>query len=197
MPQADIRVMTGRVRRAVEGVGAPIVLTDDEIKDLIADSCADIILYSGNGIFGKDLLITLRGVNNEAEEYATTDELTLPEQSVVGAQAALTHFFYTFSNAKMTEKIADEAQSWEYGLSATLLRDQLALLVANRDRAIEVITNAGAWLAEGYESFLAARDLYTSRMVEPWVHTINASGYQGGQDYFLGEGAHQGFGGYG
>jgi hypothetical protein len=183
MAQTDVRVMTGRVRRAVEGVGTPEVLTDDEIKDLIADALADIVLYSGADVFGKTLIVTSRGVNGEPEEYATSDELTLAEQSVVAAQAALTHFFYTFVNLKVQEKIADEGQSWEYTLSATLLRDQLAFLVANRDRALEQVTAAGTWPAEGYESFLAVRDQYTSRLVEPWVHSLTAGG---GQDYRFG-----------
>lgn len=168
MAQTDIRVMTGRVRRAVEGVGATAVLTDDEIKDLIADALADIILYTGS-VFGKLLLITSRGVNDEPEEYATSDELTLAEQSVVAAQAALTHFFYTFVNLKISERIGDEGQTWEYSLSATLLRDQLAFLIKSRDDALALVAAAGAAVLEGYESFLAIRDSYTSRVIEPWV----------------------------
>lgn len=176
--QTDIRVMTGRVRRAVEGVGTPASLTDDEIKDLIADALADIVLYSGAGVFGKTLIVTDRGVNDEPTEYATSDELTLAEQSVVAAQAALTYFFYSFVNLKVHEKIADEGQSWEYTLSATLLRDQLAYLIKNRDNALEQVTAAGNAVLEGYESFLAVRDAYTSRLVEPWVHAIGVGGQQ-------------------
>lgn len=194
MPVTDVRIMTNRVRRAVEGVGAPVVLTADEIKDLIADALADIVLYSGADIFGKSLLVTGRGVNNEPDEYATSDELTVPETSVVAAQAALTYFFYAFSNLKVSEKIADEAQNWEYALSATLLKDQLALLIANRDRALDQITAAGLWAAEGYESFLAARDLYTSYLVEPWVHGLNTG--QPGFQITVQDQDHR-FGGYG
>lgn len=178
MAETDIRVMTGRVRRAVEGVGTPAGLTDDELKDLIADALADIVLYSGAGVFGKELLVTDRGVNGEPEEYATSEELTLAEQSVVAAQAALTYFFYAFANMKTSERIADEAQSWEYTLSASLLKDQLALLIANRDRALEQVTASNTWPVEGYESFLAARDLYTSVLVEPWVYGIGVGGGQ-------------------
>lgn len=183
MPQTDIRIMTSRVRRAVEGVGEPPVLTDDQIKDMIADALADILLYSGGGgIFGKgELIVVSRGVGGEPEEYATTDELTLPEQSVVAAQAALTRFYYTFANLKVQEKISDEGQSWEYARSATLLRDQLAHLIAERDRALEQVTASG-WVAESYESFLAVRDQYTSLLIEPWV---NATGV-GGQDFRFG-----------
>lgn len=178
--QTDIRMLIGRVRRAVEGVGTAAVLTDDEVKDLIADAMADIILYSGNGVFGKELVVTARGVNNEPIEYATSDALTLAEQSVVAAQAALTHFFYTFVNLKVSERISDEGQTWEYSLSATLLRDQLKYLIDNRDRALEQVAPIGL---DGYESFLAVRDAYTSRLVEPWVQ---ASIGAGGQDYRFG-----------
>lgn len=177
MAVSDIRIMTGRVRRAVEGVGATAVLTDDEIKNLIADALADIVLYTGS-VFGKTLMVTSRGVNNEPEEYATSDELTLAEQSVVAAQAALTHFFYSFVNLKVSEKIADEAQTWEYSLSATLLKDQLAFLIKSRDTALELVNVGGA--LDSYESFLSVRDSYTSRLVEPWVvGNIGA----GGQSY--------------
>jgi hypothetical protein len=182
MAQTDVRAMIGRVRRAVEGVGVPAVLSDDEIKDVVADALADIVLYSGADIFGKSLVITDRGVNGEPVEYATSDELTLPEQSVVAAQAALTHFFYTFVNLKVHERIGDEAQSWEYALSPTLLHDQLAYLISNRDRALAQVTAAGDWPAEGYESFLAIRDQYTSLLVEPWVQALGI----GGQDYRFG-----------
>lgn len=175
MAETDIRVMTGRVRRAVEGVGAAAVLTDDEIKDLIADALADIVLYTGS-VFGKQLLVTGRGVNNEPVEYATSDELSLAEQSVVAAQAALTHFFYAFVNTKISERIGDEGQTWEYSLSATLLRDQLAFLIKSRDKALELV-NVGAAL-DAYESFLAVRDSYTSRAIEPWIQGGSGAGQE-------------------
>jgi hypothetical protein len=43
----------------VEGIGAPEKFTDDDINFLIADSIADVILYTG-GMFGKELLVTAR-----------------------------------------------------------------------------------------------------------------------------------------
>ena len=55
----DIRVMVPRVRRALEGAGAPPVLTDDAIKDLTADAIAEVILYTG-GVFGHELVVTDR-----------------------------------------------------------------------------------------------------------------------------------------
>src|SRR5688500_9923087 len=132
----DIRVLVPRVRRRLEGAGAPEVLTDDAIKDLVADALSSILLYSGS-IFGKTLDVAERDANNVPTEYTTSDELTLQEGAVVAAQAALDHFFFTFASLKTSERIADEAGSWEYARSATLLKDQLALLVKERDRALD------------------------------------------------------------
>lgn len=183
MAVTDIRVMIPRVRRAVEGVGAPVVLTYDEIKDLIADALSDILLYTGS-IFGHELVVTQRDVNNWPTEYATSDELTLAEQSVVAAQAALSHFFFTFANVKVSERISDEGQTWEYTMSASLIRDWLKHLIGERDRALQQVIAAGLTL-EVYESFLAVRDVATSRVIEPWIEGVSAAG---GQDYRFGGG---------
>ena len=111
--------MVPRVRRALEGAGAPEVLSEDAVNDLTADAIAEVILYTG-GVFGKQLLVTSddQGV---PDEYATNEALTLREQAVIATQAALNYFFQKFSAMNTTESIADEAQTWEYTLSANLL----------------------------------------------------------------------------
>jgi len=138
----DIRVMVPRVRRALEGAGAPEVLSEDAVNDLTADAIAEVILYTG-GVFGKQLLVTGddQGV---PDEYATNEALTLREQAVIATQAALNYFFQKFSAMKTTERIADEAQTWEYTLSANLLNEQLKLLIGERDRALEAMERDGA-----------------------------------------------------
>jgi hypothetical protein len=137
----DIRVLIPRVRRAVEGVGAPEDLSDDEIKDLVADSIADVILYTG-GMFGKDLLVTERDdTTHSPVEYATSEPLTLPEGSMIAAQAALTAVYTQLHELKVQETIRDEGQEWSYSLSATLLRDRIKQLQDARDRALEVIAS--------------------------------------------------------
>ena len=164
----DIRVMVPRVGRALEGAGAPPVLTGDAIKDLTADAIAEVILYTG-GVFGHELVVTDRDdATNAPTEYATDPELTLSEQSVIATQAALNYFFHEFSGMKVSERIADEAQSWEYSLSANLLVQQLKLLISERDKALAILEAEGAPL-DAYESFLAVRDAHVSQMVEPWV----------------------------
>ena len=130
------------MRRALEGAGAPEVLSEDAVNDLTADAIAEVILYTG-GVFGKQLLVTGddQGV---PDEYATNEALTLREQAVIATQAALNYFFQKFSAMKTTERIADEAQTWEYTLSANLLNEQLKLLIGERDRALEAMERDGA-----------------------------------------------------
>ena len=125
------------MRRALEGAGAPEVLSEDAVNDLTADAIAEVILYTG-GVFGKQLLVTGddQGV---PDEYATNEALTLREQAVIATQAALNYFFQKFSAMKTTERIADEAQTWEYTLSANLLNEQLKLLIGERDRALQAL----------------------------------------------------------
>src|SRR3954470_158368 len=70
--ETDTRVLIPRVRRSVEGLGAPEKFPDDDIIFLIADSIADVILYTG-GTFPKQLLVTDRdGTTNTPTEYATS-----------------------------------------------------------------------------------------------------------------------------
>lgn len=175
--QTDIRVMIPRVRRAVQGVSGDSVLTDEQMRDLIADAIAEIILYT-DSVFGKTLDVTeTEGSPPYPLEYATSDELTLAEQSVVAAQATLDHFFHQFVNTRTSEVIADEAQRWEYGKSAQLLRDQFALLIRLRDEALEQIRDEG-YPIDRYSSFLEVRDSHTSQLVEPWVRGYLSSGQE-------------------
>lgn len=167
--------MVPRIRRAVEGVGAPATLTDEELRDLTADALAAVILYTGSA-FGKDLVVTSYTGASVPEEYATSEALTLPEQTVVASQAALDHFFRQFSDAKVSETIADEAQNWSYQLSSTLIKDRLAQLMAERDRALEALMEAGTNGLDAYSSFLAVRDLQTTMAVEPWLDGLQSVG---------------------
>lgn len=137
----DIRVLVPRVRRAVEGTGAPTSLSDDDVKDLVADAIADVILYTG-GVFGKDLLVTARDDATHApSEYATSEPLTLPEGSVIAAQAALTAVYTQLHGLKVQETIRDEGQEWSYSLSASLLRDRVKQLQDARDRALQAVAD--------------------------------------------------------
>lgn len=176
----DIRTMVPRVRRAIEGVGSTPTLSDGNVKDLVADALADVVLYSG-GLFGAELLVTA-DENGIPTEYATSEALTLPQQGVVAIQAALNFFFFRFVDAKTSERIADEAQSWEWTKSANLVRDQLKYLIEQRDKALEQVADEGAPL-DAYESFLAVRDESIAAWIEPWAA---GSGGSGQEDYRFG-----------
>jgi hypothetical protein len=146
-PAEDIRVLVPRVRRAVEGIGAAEQLSDDDMKDLVADAIADVILYTG-GVFGKDLLVIDRDATTGVPlEYATSEPLTLPEGSVIAAQAALTAVYTQLGNIKVSETIRDEGAEWSYTLSATLLRDRIAQLQSARDLALEALASHSSSVA--------------------------------------------------
>lgn len=174
MAETNIRVLVPRVRRALEGpasVPAPFglgSLTDDEVRDVVADAMSDVILYNGS-LFGKDLVIAERDENSIPTEYTTSDELTLPEGSVIAAQAALDYFVRSWSTLKTMESIADEAQTWEWQRSAQLLTAALKQLVADRDRALAAIAADEGIGTDSYTSFLSIRDRHVSAMIEPWT----------------------------
>ena len=162
--ETDIRVLVPRVRRALD-VDATR-LADDDAKDLVADAIADVILYSG-GLFGKDLIITERDDAGVPSEYATSDELTLPEGSLISAQAALNWFFHRFNEASVSEKIGDESVTWERQRSATLLKAQFDLLTKQRDDAIAILTAEGAPL-DSFQRFCATRDPFMAEQLATW-----------------------------
>lgn len=175
---SDVRVLVPRIRRAVEGAGAPPVLSDDALKDVAADAIASVILYSGS-VFGKQLLVThTDDATGAPDEYATSAPLTLEEGVVIAAQAALDFFFHRFAELKVSESIADEAQTWDYTLSANLIRDQLKMLVDQRDKALEAVKGLLGPMYDRYASFVATRDRHTSVMIEPWVHMSGVDGQE-------------------
>lgn len=175
MAETDIRYLIPRVQRALGPHAA--ALSADAVKDIVADAISDIILYSG-GTFPKQIVVTDR-LNGSPSEYATSDELTLPESSVVAAQAALNYFFTVWAEQKVSERIADERTSWEWARSANLLVEQLKQLRANRDAALELINAELNGALDTYISFLAVRDQVTSLAIEQYA----TAGGVGGQNY--------------
>jgi hypothetical protein len=172
----DVRELIPRVRRAVEGVAGPETLTDDQVKDLTADAIAEIILYT-RGAFPHTLLVT-DTANGAPTEYEVDPALSLPEETVVADQAALNHFFHAFQKALTSERIADEAHSWEWTRSAQLMTELWKQLVRERDQALEILTDEYGAALDAYASFLAVRDSYTAALIEPWT----AGGALAGQE---------------
>lgn len=171
----DVRVLTPRVRRAIDGPQASssaavsASLTDDQVKDLIADACADILLYM-RGLFGHSLQVTATDPTYGAPtEFITDTPLAPEEQTVIVAQAALNYFFHEFKLLKVSQTIQNEVQQWSYDLSPNLLVAQLKLLQDTRDRALEALTDVRNIGVDTFRSFLAVRDQTTSMAIEPYV----------------------------
>lgn len=167
--------MIPRVRRALEGpvaVASGIVdggLTDDQVKNCIADAIAAVIFYTG-GVFGVGLEVTERDEAYLAPtEYRTTAELDVPSQTVIAVQASLDYFTHQFAGAKTSETIQNEFMSWDWDVNGPLLRDQLKGLQAMRDDALERIRERGNIGVDTYASFLAAQDVKVALAVEPYT----------------------------
>lgn len=171
----DVKVLIPRVRRALDGPAATApdapsnTYTDEELKSLIADAIGEIIFFTG-GAFPHTL-----NVADRDETYSSPTEWTVDpplgeaQASVVAAQAALNTFFFSLRDLKMSETISDEGQSWDYTLSATLVRDQMQYLIALRDRALEQIKAEQAVYLDAYVSYVHERDILASAYVEPFI----------------------------
>lgn len=170
MAGQEIAEFVPRVRRALEG---PVPLTsgglsDGQIVALTADAIADVILFT-SGQWNHKLVATHRDEDtNVPDEWEVDPGLELEEESMVAAQAALTYYFHVFKDMKVSERTRNEGQEWEYALSANVVRDQIAALKEQRDRAIEALLANHPVLAR-YASFLEVRDRVASVYLEPWV----------------------------
>lgn len=170
----DVRDLTPRVRRAIDGPTADsetaesATLSDDQVKDLSADAIANVIFYSG-GAWAYMLTVTdTDGATGFPSEYDVSPDLDLVNQTLVVSQAALDYFFHDFRDKKIQETISNEARNWTYQLSANLLLEQFKFLQRMRDQAIEQIVSENSALVS-YTSFLAVRDAWVSRVIEPYV----------------------------
>lgn len=179
----DVRVMIPRVKRAIYGPSASAAvaadtMTDDQATAWIADAVADIIFYSGgDGVFGHTLEVTARDTAYLAPiAWQTDTELTLPEQTVIIAQAAINFFIHVLDvTLKVKETIRDEGQEWSYEISANLLRDRLKELIAARDKALEQVTAQNPSL-DSWVSFLHERDGYAAALIEPFTDGARSLG---------------------
>jgi hypothetical protein len=171
MAAQDVRVIVPRVRRAVEGPAGipsgPDALTDDQALALAADCIADIILLT-EGRWEHTLAVAGTDQNTGLpSEWSVDPELTLPEQSVVAAQAAITYFFHQVRDLKTSETLTNEGQTWTYEISGALLRDQIKLLQQQRDAAIAALLSSHPVLAR-YASILEVRDRVGAAILEPF-----------------------------
>lgn len=174
----DVAELVPRVRRAIEGPVAetgPGALTEAALAAMAADAIADVILLT-SGSWPHTLEVTGRDAQDHPSEWAVDPGLSLPEESVIAAQAAITYFFHQVRNVRTSEQITNEGQTWSYSISANLLRDQIKLLQEQRDAALSSLLDANPVLAR-YASLLAARDSLGAALLEPWT----TDGLGGGQ----------------
>lgn len=162
-----LRGMVPRAGRALQGFN--VTLTDDQIAAALADAVAEVIFYAPG--WGKTLVATSRNAANVPTEFEVTPELTFPEQTVVIAQTALNHFFYLAEGGKIQEAITNEATSWSWQKSASVVADRWKALVKARDEALAVLLRSDDQAFETYVSFIAVRDACASAVIEPWVDT--------------------------
>jgi hypothetical protein len=173
----NIEVLIPRTRRAIDGplasgsAALSSSLSDPQVLSLIADSIADVIFYTS----GAWPYVLAGGEDVDGygapTSFTVEPDIPLEGQTVVVAQAALTYFFHRFSDAKVQETISNEAQTWQWAKSATLLTDYLKLLRDARDKALDLIALDTAGALDAYVSFIAVRDAQTSAIIEPYVET--------------------------
>lgn len=181
----DTRTLIPRTRRAIEGPesvsGSAAVaagnLSDDAVNAVVADAIAEVIFYSG-GLFGHNLEVTERDEDYKAPiAWIVDPEMTDAEVTVIIAQAALTYFFSWAKSMKVSERIADEGQEWEYQFSANVLTEQIKALRDARDKALEQLKREEAGLDQ-WVNLIEVRDRETMSIIEPWQTTAGLGGQE-------------------
>lgn len=167
MSQA-VAEFTPRVRRAIEGPipladGAPGRLTDGQVEALAADAIADIILQTA-GNWPRQLI---RVALPPDESWAIEPAIPEVEQRMIAMQSALNFFFFVFQNAKTSEAITNEGQSYEWTKSAQAMVEQMRTLKDERDKALAGLLAEFPIMAR-YASILAVRDYQHYALIERW-----------------------------
>lgn len=195
----DTRVLIPRLRRALDGPQAmssaspSSTLSDEQLNAIAADGIASIIFY-GNGLFGSTLEVAARDPQYMAPiAWRTDPALSEPQITAVVSQAALDYFYArlsTTAQGKTAETIKDEATEWSWEISPQAVVERLRQLRADREKAIEVLVEAGWENDTQWASFVATRDRWTSLLIEPWVEGPGVGGinYPGGLSDGLAEG---------
>jgi hypothetical protein len=183
----DLMVLVARTRRYIEGPYGPPegrpALTDGVVYTMVADALADIILFTGN-LFGHQLIVKTRdptvGYPTAWQTEAILDEW---EVTLITTQAALNYFFFLFRDLKISQAIANEGTSWEYSLSANVVRDYIAELQQRRDLAIQGLQKHHP-VIDRFASNIRVRDRATVTLLEWWdTNAPDAGGgLPGGQE---------------
>lgn len=172
MAAQDVAELVPRVRRAIEGPTPDGTVSDGTFLPTTADAVGDLILVTA-GTWPHKLLITDRsnGATGYPTEWAVDPGLDPEEEGLVAMQAALNYAVTWLRDMKVSERIQNEAQHWEWTKSATALRDWLKLVTDQRDRALEALEQTYPVMVR-VRSFLAVRDAQRWQVVqavEPWL----------------------------
>lgn len=186
----DLMVLVPWTRRACEGpFGAPgglPTLGDDQLYAMIADACAEMILFTGS-LFGHQLIVAARDPRGGfPTKWKTEVALDQWEGALLITQAALNYYFHVFRDMKTSQAIRNEGTEWEYTLSANVLRDYLATLKEQRDMAIAGLQKHHPIL-DKFASNIRVRDQATVAVLEWWAHdsgTGGGLGIPGGQEAY-------------
>lgn len=184
----DLRVLTPAARRAMEGPYGPAQnkppLTNEQVYQLVADACANVILFAGS-LFGHQLLVKSRDpLVGFPTEWRTDVELTVWEGAVIINQAALDYYLHLFRDLKTSETIQNEGTQWSYELSAGVIKNYLDTLRDNRDRALASLRLHHPVLDQ-YASNIRVRDQATVAVLEWWDTVspgLSGGGLPGGQE---------------
>lgn len=184
----DLRVLVPAARRAMEGPYGPPAgkpeLSTEQVYQIVADACANVILYSGT-LFGHELLVKARDpLAGFPTEWKTDMELSVWEGAVIVNQAALDYVFHLFRDFKTSETIQNEGTQWTYELSPGVIKNYLETLKDARDKAIAALRLHHPVLDQ-YASNIRVRDQATVAVIEWWDTVspgLTGGGLPGGQE---------------
>jgi hypothetical protein len=185
----DTRVLIPRLRRALDGPTAlssaspSATLSDEQLNAIAADAIGSMIFYS-QSVFGATLEVAARDpIYMAPVAWRTDPALDEPRITAVVSQAALDYFFARLSSTaagKTVETLKDEATEWSWEISPQAVVERLRQLRADRDKALEVLLEAGWESDASWSSFIATRDRWTSVLIEPWVEGPGIGGLNDG-----------------
>lgn len=134
--------MIPQVRRALDpGVAlasAASGYTDDMLAAIIADASCELLMIGGSDAFPFTTTVASASVYGYPSEWLIDPAPPMEIQALIATQAALGQVFNELRGLKTRERISNEGATWEYEKSSTILRDKVALLRYQRDKALEL-----------------------------------------------------------
>lgn len=184
----DLAVLVPRARRKVEGpwgnANGRTPLLDSQVYAMVADACSEIKMLTGS-FFHHQLEVKKRDpLIGFPTAWKTNTMLDEYEAAIVCAQVALNYYFHIFNNMKISETIQNEGTMWTWELSAGVIKNYLASLVEERDKAIAGLRR-NIPVLDRYASNIRVRDQQTVAVLEWWDYNspgLSGGGLPGGQE---------------